>query len=524
MEENRLVHLYNFELDRIKKQDGVTNSPSAVDHVEFKADIIELRSFGFDVLVVLENLEIFYIYVSPHKLIKSYAGKTSCLTDAQVQRIKYTSLCISNKYDFGLLSIFLNSLIVLYITKKTEESKAEEDMVDTDKLVSNTLKIESTYEYYDFHVNSSLILFDHGKEGEYIWHVDDEHRVIKSKINRYNSKSIEILHDDSQIILTDKSIIDINQFNNEHLILLQRNWIQFLNVKDWARSNKIILDGQDLISTHSLFNGTFEDTINFIGVNSVGKWVKFDMNYKKQIFTLSKVTLISEDHSWATSIALSSINRNKYILYIGTSFGTPTLSTFSKAENEQVKIYQFNETYGWINSMWMDNNLLKFSYGVNSTKIQTIGSSSHKLLAKWSLEYIFNALSSVLSTSDPNKEYANSLEGLLTKNSIILNMKVFPMKIQSIKKSEKKSNNFEEESKSTVLIFLAITNFTLVLKFDLKGYHIEVIQFIEINYKDVFQTSLGYIFVLDSETAFISHNDLIWGNFDKITNKAFNVR
>ena len=217
-----------MDLDKIKKQTDLTESPPPLDHVDFKADIIELRSFGFDVLVVLENLEIFYIYVSSEKLVKHYAGKINSLSDTPVQRIKYTSLCISNKNDFGLLSIFLNSLVILYITKTSEEEKDEEEKIMTNKIEDNFLTIESTYEYYDFRVNSSLILIDQGKEGEYIWHVDDEHRLIKSRIRRSSKGYIEIISNNDQIILTEKSIIDINQFNNEQLILLQRNSIQFL--------------------------------------------------------------------------------------------------------------------------------------------------------------------------------------------------------------------------------------------------------------------------------------------------------
>lgn len=157
--------------------------------VDFKSDIIEMRNFGMDVLVILEDLQMFYVLVSPTKLIKHYAGMVNPLADSPVQRIKYTSLAISSKSDFGLLSVFTNSMVVLYISKTNEESKTEEG---PGKLESTRLKIESTYKYYEFRVNSSLITMENDKAEEFIWHLDDEHRLIRNKISRSKYGDVEI--------------------------------------------------------------------------------------------------------------------------------------------------------------------------------------------------------------------------------------------------------------------------------------------------------------------------------------------
>ena len=200
------------------------------------------------------------------------------------------------------------------------------------------------------------------------------------------------------------------------------------------------------------------------------------------------------------------------------------LSTFSKSEDEQVKIYRFNDTYGCISSMWMFNNSLKFSYGIDSTKVQSIESSSHKILAKCGLEWIFNALASLSSKSNPSEDNksVNTLETLFSKNPMVSNMKVFIPSSDS-KDSGKESSNKAHE-KSIVFIFLSLSNYTLVLKFDFKGYHIEVVQFLEVNFKDLFQTKFGYIFVFESDAIFISHNDLLNGNIDKLLDNTRKVK
>lgn len=153
----RHLHLYNVEAGNVSK--GADQlPPEATSSCEFKDDIIELRSFGKDVLVVLDNLHIYYVKVTSNDISKHFAGRIQPLTDSAVVRIKYTSLTISNNSDFGLLSVFCNSLVVLYLSKEEEENKQSED--------SSSLSIQSTYKYYDHQVNSSLLIMDYAEDGE----------------------------------------------------------------------------------------------------------------------------------------------------------------------------------------------------------------------------------------------------------------------------------------------------------------------------------------------------------------------
>jgi hypothetical protein len=173
------IELYQLELGQLDN-DETGIPPNAIDTCEFSEDIIELKSIGQDLLIVLDNLGIYYVEIISGKMIKHFAGVIRPLADTPVTRIKYTSLAISSMNDIGLLSVFSNSLVALYISHSKEESKISDDVIDTTSLTK--VQVESSYKYYDFQVNSSLLITSQREEGEFIWHLDDDHNLVRSPI------------------------------------------------------------------------------------------------------------------------------------------------------------------------------------------------------------------------------------------------------------------------------------------------------------------------------------------------------
>lgn len=180
------IELYQLDLDQLD-QDETGIPPKAIDTCEFSEDIIELKSVGQDLLIILDNLGIYYIEIISGKMQKHYAGVIRPLADTPVTRIKYTSLAISSTNDIGLLSVFTNSLVALYISHSKEESKICDDVTDTDLVTK--VQVESSYKYYDFQVNSSLLITSQREEGEFIWHLDDDHNLVRSPIVVVNKAS-----------------------------------------------------------------------------------------------------------------------------------------------------------------------------------------------------------------------------------------------------------------------------------------------------------------------------------------------
>lgn len=255
----RHVQLYEVDFKKATKEDRQISN--LCDVCEFDQDIIEFKGYGDDLLVVLDNLHIFNIQISDKKLRKMYAGMIKPLTDSPVVRIKFTSIAISANKDFALLSVFSNSLVVMHLTNSNEEEKIEESK-------SLNLSIQSTYKYYEHQVNSSLLILQE-KKSQRIWHLDEEQNLITSEIVKKHGIVSIISNDES--IHRDRTIIDVNYFNNEHIVLLMQNGLQFFNVKEQSLTMKINTPGVTLILVAPLFKGSFEENIQLVGVSSHGE-------------------------------------------------------------------------------------------------------------------------------------------------------------------------------------------------------------------------------------------------------------
>jgi hypothetical protein len=288
----RQIDLYQLDIDQFSKNESNT-PPSAIDSCEFAEDIIELRSFAQDLLVVLDNLEIYYVDISSGRMIKHYAGIIRPLADTPVTRIKYTSLAVSSLNDIGLLSVFSNSLVALYISHTKEDSKINDESTNPSH---KKMQIESSYKYYDFQVNSSLLITSHGEEGEFIWHLDEDHNLVRSPIVRSNSV-VEIISEEENILYTDKSIIDVNYFNSDHIALLLLGGVQFFNTKELGVTTKIETHGVTLINILPLYEGAFEDIIRMVGVTSKGECLKYTVEHNKGYLGVKQIEPLADNQT-----------------------------------------------------------------------------------------------------------------------------------------------------------------------------------------------------------------------------------
>ena len=306
----RNVHLYNIELDKLNKLED--SNPEFIDSIDFKEDIIEMRSFEHDLIVVLDNLQIYYIYVAEDEMSKEYAGVIKPLADSPVVRIKYTSLVISSFNDFGLLSIFNNSFVILYISQTIKpEARSLDDTIQLSRADSTTSKVQSSYIYYDFQVNSSLLLLKDSNGQENIWHLDDNHNLVKSVVERNKFGDISLISDeDESIIFNDDSLIDINYYNKDLIVLLSRNSFQFYDVKNDFKTNSISTGYNSIVTISSLLDGALGLSTKFLGVSSIGELYEYEVSYEGGTCSLLNNSLISDVNTTVTSISTSNVNKN----------------------------------------------------------------------------------------------------------------------------------------------------------------------------------------------------------------------
>jgi hypothetical protein len=313
------------------------------------------------------------------------------LTDSPVVRIKYTSIAISaNKY-YALLSVFSNSLVVLHLTNSNEEEIIEESK-------PSNLSIQSTYKYYEHQVNSSLLILE-GRKKQRIWHLDEEQNLITSEVVSKNG--IVNIFSNEEFIHKDRSIIDVNYFSKDHIVLLMQYGLQFFNVKEKSLTTKIDTPGVTLISVLPLFNKEFEETIHLVGVSSHGECLKYDISHNKGDMNLLKMDTLSDSQTVVTSISKTDINKNKTALFFGTSYGCPSFYTFSKGNPEGERILKLKENYGNMKSLILHSNAITFCYGGNDPKIDKLESKTTKLQCEIDLN------SALEQVKDPNSSFKN---------------------------------------------------------------------------------------------------------------------
>lgn len=94
-----------------------------------------------------------------------------------------------------------------------------------------------------------------------------------------------------------------------------------------------------------------EDKGSMLGVTSNHDMVHYSLAKQGQDIQIVKLTPISNHKTNVTTISSTAVNRNRDLVYTGTSYGAPSLSSFSKAEDTQVVIHNFEENYGCMKSL-----------------------------------------------------------------------------------------------------------------------------------------------------------------------------
>ncbi|CAI2370136.1 unnamed protein product [Moneuplotes crassus] len=451
------------------KYEFTQKEPIFIDSVEFSEDILELKKIGQDVLVLLNNLQMYCLILHDDKIEKKYVAVIRSFADTPISRVKHTSCEISQNMDYGLLNAFSNSLVILYFSNKSEEGKEE---CKEPQSTGKSLNIDTRIKYYDFKVNSSLLIINQGKEGESIWHLNEEHYLVKSPVQKINS-SVDVVSDESNLIHCDRTIIDIGYFNKTHIVLMQTDGISFFNLKDLCVSSKLDTQGVTLINLLPLYDGAFEGTTSLIGITSNKDLVHYSLISKREEIKIQKLTPISSRKTNVTSISSCAVNKNRYLVYTGTCFGSPSLSSFSKCDDTQVHIYSFQKNYGRMKSLCMHNNALTFSYGSESSTIDSIESSSNKLTMSCDL-------SSVLSEIKPSEDSFCDLKIC----NVTPNLKV----------------EFEKESVlitvgEHILCFLSTPYETYVLILNTEKYCLEVVQILPFATRDAYLTNTHFVLI-----------------------------
>ena len=180
----------------------------------------------------------------------------------------------------------------------------------------------------------------------------------------------------------------------------------------------------------------------------------YTLNIAREEVKIQNITAITGEKTNVTNISTLSINKNRYLVYMGTSFGPATISSFSKAEDSHVVIYSFNENYGCMKSLCLHNNALTFSYGGLKARLSCIKSSSNRL------------------------ETTCNLNSVLEE---IKDLNVYFHKFLICNVTQKLKLDFEKEFinlnlKTDILLFFSTTEETYVLKMDIENYHLEAIQ------------------------------------------------
>lgn len=81
-------------------------------------------------------------------------------------------------------------------------------------------------------------------------------------------------------------------------------------------------------------------------------------------------------------------------------------------------------------------------------------------------------------------------------------------------KSEFSKCNVSVDLVKDLIIFLSTADECFVVKFDIKGYHIELVQILGLVWQDVYQSMMGFVFVLEHGAGYISFTDLISDSLD----------
>lgn len=215
----RLVEYWKYDLSQ--------SEPSFIDSTEFSEDIIELKRLRQEVLVILNNLQMYTLTLKEENIQKTFSAVIRSFEDTPIARVKHTSCEISKNYDYGILSAFSQSLVILYFFDQNEGKEECKQCPSA----SQKLSIESSIKYYDFQVSSSLLIQSHDKCQDYLWHLDTEHNLIRSGINRHHEK-VDIISREENFIHNDKTMIDISYLNKTHIALLQTNAVSFFNIQD----------------------------------------------------------------------------------------------------------------------------------------------------------------------------------------------------------------------------------------------------------------------------------------------------
>jgi len=132
------------------------------------------------------------------------------------------------------------------------------------------------------------------------------------------------------------------------------------NIHANVATNKIDTPGINLISIIPLYNGDMEESIKFAGITSHGECIKYDVHNNKAELSVHKIEALSDSQTAVATLSVQSINNNKSLLFIGTSYGHSSLLLFDKADDGAKTVFKLNESYGKMKALTMHNNALTF--------------------------------------------------------------------------------------------------------------------------------------------------------------------
>lgn len=285
---------------------------------------------------------------------------------------------------------------------------------------------------------------------------------------------VEIVSEQENILYTDKNIIDINYFNKDHIALLLVGAIQFFNTKELGVTTRIETLIVNLIPTSE---GSFEDLIRMIGVTSEGECLKYTVKHTQGHMNIQKIEPLTDDQTVVTTITSSVVNKNRYLLFLGTSFGPSTLNIFSDAA-----------IHDWEKSEQIKNlkKSIVFSNGKSKARPNLNESSSNKLATKCDLNTVLDEI------KDPDAKFRNL--GIFKPNEGFKTA-LAPFGI----------NVWLENDN---ILFLSTCDQTYVLKLDIIDYHMEVLQVYDFEFNQVFMTESHFILIRDSEALNIAFEEL----------------
>lgn len=81
------------------------------------------------------------------------------------------------------------------------------------------------------------------------------------------------------------------------------------------------------------------------------------------------------------------------------------------------------------------------------------------------------------------------------------------LKVSSALKSHFDNQGTHLDTDKDMLIFLATVSETFLLKIDIKQYHLEVLDILDITFNEMYQTESGFVFILDSKAIYVPYSD-----------------